>query len=108
MTLGILEIVTAFFLHLIVLGFYVYVHVYDGTVYKRNKGMGFIGMDRFGGRWKFLTYINMVSLLYWYRVCGKVSFISLQSSLPPFLSSSLPLPFSLSPVHTHTQFSGDS
>ena len=52
--------VTAFFLHLIVLGFYVYVHAYDATVYKRNKGMGFIGSDTFGGRWKSLTYINMV------------------------------------------------
>ena len=52
--------VTAFFLHLIVLGFYVYVHAYDATVYKRNKGMGFIGSDKFGGRWQYLTYINMV------------------------------------------------
>ena len=107
MTPGIFEIVTAFFLHLTVLGFYVYVHVYDGTVYKRNKGMGFIGVDKFGGRWKYLTYINMVSLLYWVSgrsvgYMGRCFFIGLQSYLPPSLSSSL--------SHTHilTQFSGSS
>ena len=59
-TPGIFEIVTAFFLHLIVLGFYVYVHVYDSTVYEKNEGMGFPGSETFGGRWKSLTYINMV------------------------------------------------
>ena len=66
-TPGIFEIDTAFFLHLTMLGFYVYVHVYDCTVYEKNKETWFPESEKFGGRWKYLTYINMViisSLLY--------------------------------------------
>ena len=54
------EIGVAFLCHLALLSFYIYAHVYDGTIFKRNKGRGFVGWDTFGGRWKYLTYINFV------------------------------------------------
>ena len=57
-----MEVTIAFLVHLAVMGFYIYVHVYDGTVYKRNKGKGFEGSEIFGGRWKYLTYINLVMI----------------------------------------------
>ena len=50
----------AFLIHLCSMCFYMYVHVYDATIVKRNKGKGFEGSDVFGGRWKFLTYIDLV------------------------------------------------
>lgn len=59
---GNMEVAIAFLLHLALLGFYVYVHIYDGTIFKRTKGKGFLGHNKFGGRWKFLTYIDLVSL----------------------------------------------
>ena len=55
-----LEVGVAFFCHLILLCFYMYAHIYDGTVFKRNKGKGFTGWNTFGGRWKFLSYIDFV------------------------------------------------
>ena len=58
---GNLEVGVAFLIHLVGLGFYVYVHVLDGTNMKRTGGKGVPGAEVFGGRWKFLTYINLVS-----------------------------------------------
>lgn len=54
------------FVHLAGLGFYVYVHVFDGTNVKKTGGKGVPGAEVFGGRWKFLTYINLVSFLLYY------------------------------------------
>lgn len=62
---GTREVSIAFVCHLVLMCFYVYVHVYDATIFKRNKGKGFDGAFTFGGRWKFLTYINLVS---WYMM----------------------------------------
>ncbi len=55
------EVSTAFVCHLVLMCLYVYIHVHDATIFKRNKGKGFVGAFTYGGRWKFLTYINMVS-----------------------------------------------
>ena len=53
------EVGIAFACHLFVMCYYIYVHIYDATIVKRSKGVGF---DlTYGGRWKFLTYINLVS-----------------------------------------------
>lgn len=57
------EVGVAFVCHLVLMCYYIYVHVYDATIVKRSKGVGFDGMLTFGGRWKFLTYINLVSKL---------------------------------------------
>ena len=57
------EIVLSFFCHLLIMSFYIHAHVYDATIYKRNAGKGFKGSEMYGGRWKFLTYINFVSNL---------------------------------------------
>ena len=54
-----LEVGIAFVCHLALMCYYIYVHVYDATIVKRNKGEGFD--FSYGGRWKFLTYINIVS-----------------------------------------------
>lgn len=54
-----LEVGIAFVCHLTLMCYYIYVHVYDATIVKRNKGEGFD--YSYGGRWKFLTYINIVS-----------------------------------------------
>ena len=59
---GALESAVALLVHLAGLGFYVYVHVYDGTNAKRTGGKGLPGIGVFGGRWKFLTYINLVNM----------------------------------------------
>ena len=53
-----LEVGIAFVCHLTLMCYYIYVHVYDATIVKRNKGEGFD--FSYGGRWKFLTYINIV------------------------------------------------
>ena len=53
---------TAFSIHLAIMCFYIYVHVYDATIVRRNRGKGFEGSELYGGRWKFLTYLNMVRL----------------------------------------------
>ena len=55
------EVGIAFVCHLALMCYYIYVHVYDATIVKRSKGVGFD--FSYGGRWKFLTYINMVSFL---------------------------------------------
>ena len=57
------EVGVAFVCHLVLMCYYIYVHVYDATIVKRSKGVGFEGMDTFGGRWKFLTDINIVRKL---------------------------------------------
>ena len=58
---GSLEVGIAFVFHLVAMCVYIYIHVYDATVVKKNKGKGFEGLLTYGGRWKFLTYINLVS-----------------------------------------------
>lgn len=57
------EVGVAFVCHLVLMCYYIYVHVYDATIVKRSKGVGFDGMKTFGGRWKYLTDINLVSKL---------------------------------------------
>lgn len=57
------EVTLAFFIHLIFLVYYIAVHVYDATVFKKCKvpNLVFVGYDTFGGRYKYLTYLTMVS-----------------------------------------------
>ncbi len=55
-----IEVGTAFVFHLAMMCVFIYIHVYDATIVKRNKGKGFEGLATYGGRWKFLTYINLV------------------------------------------------
>lgn len=57
---GAMEVGIAFAFHLAVMCVYIYIHVYDATVAKRVKGKGFPGHFTYGGRWKYLTYINLV------------------------------------------------
>ena len=57
---GSVEVGIAFVFHLLAMCVYIYIHVYDATIVKRNKGRGFVGIDTYGGRWKFLTYCNLV------------------------------------------------
>ena len=57
------EVGVAFVVHLLIMCVYIYIHVYDATVFKRNKGAGYPGHNSYGGRWKFLTYINLVSFI---------------------------------------------
>lgn len=54
------EVGVAFVFHLVMMCTYIYIHVYDATIFKRNKGVGFEECNTLGGRWKFLTYINLV------------------------------------------------
>ncbi len=55
------ELTLTFAFHLIVMCLYICIHVYDATVFKRTGGKGFEGAETYGGRWKYLTYINLVS-----------------------------------------------
>lgn len=55
-----MEMMVGFLLHLGLLGFCVYVQVYDSTNLKRTGGKGLPGLFTFAGRWKYLTYINLV------------------------------------------------
>lgn len=57
---GALEVGIALIFHLVVMCVYIYIHVYDATIVKRNKGKGFEGINTYGGRWKYLTYWNLV------------------------------------------------
>ena len=54
------EMGIAFVCHLAFMCFYIFVQVYDATIFKRSKGVGFDGAFTYGGRWKYLTYINLV------------------------------------------------
>ena len=74
---GALESAVALLVHLAGLGFYVYVHVYDGTNAKRTGGKGLPGIGVFGGRWKFLTYINLI-----YKHVHKIKYIQSNLSHP--------------------------
>ena len=49
--------------HLFMMCFYVFVHVYDAMIYNQHESRWFSGKGEslYGGRWKFLTYINLVS-----------------------------------------------
>ncbi len=55
-----IEIGVSFVCHLVLMCFYIFVHVYDATIFKRSKGVGFEGHFTYGGRWKYLTYLNLV------------------------------------------------
>lgn len=52
---------TALLVHLLFMCIYIYIHVYDATIVKKTKGKGFPGLLSYGGRWKYLTYWNLVS-----------------------------------------------
>ena len=54
------EIGVAFVCHLVLMCYYIFVHVYDATIFKHSKGVGFEGSFTYGGRWKYLTYLNLV------------------------------------------------
>ncbi len=54
------EIGVVFVCHLALMGFYIFVHTYDATIFKRSKGVGFDGHFTYGGRWKYFTYLNLV------------------------------------------------
>lgn len=54
------EIALAFLCHLLLMCYYIYAHVYDATIFKQNAGKGFEGSGSYGGRWKYLTYLNYV------------------------------------------------
>ena len=47
--------------HFIIMCCYMYIHVYHATVFERTKGKGYEGVNTYGGRWKYLTDINLVS-----------------------------------------------
>lgn len=57
------EMILAFIIHLIFLVYYIAVHVYDSTVFKKCKdpNLFFGDYNTFGGRYKYLTYLTMVS-----------------------------------------------
>ena len=55
-----IELGTGLLYHLLVLCVYIGIHVYDATIVKRNDGKGFDGLQTYGGRWKYLTYCNLV------------------------------------------------
>jgi hypothetical protein len=57
---GPVEVGIAFAFHLTMLGIYIYIHVYDATIVKKTRGKGFPGLETYGGRWKYLTHINLV------------------------------------------------
>lgn len=57
---GATEVGIAFGFHLAVMCVYICIHVYDATVVKKTSGKGVAGMFTYGGRWKYLTYINLV------------------------------------------------
>ena len=61
---GALEVGIAFAFHLTMMCVYIYIHVYDATVVKKTKEKGFPGLYTYGGRWKYMTYINLVSMGY--------------------------------------------
>ena len=56
-----IEAGTALVVHLIFMCIFIYIHVYDASVVKKTKGKGFPGLLTYGGRWKYLTYLNLVS-----------------------------------------------
>jgi len=68
------EIAIGFVVHLLMLFYWVFVHVYDATVVKslstEARKIAFPAYEEPLGRWKFLTYINLVrnyhdAIAYW-------------------------------------------
>ena len=62
------EVLISHVVHFGILCFCVYVKVFESGVIRRladegNLDKGFPGILSFGGRWKFLTYINFVSTI---------------------------------------------
>ena len=57
------ELGLTFIVHLLFLICIIAVHIYDRTLMKRcpDPDKYFVGWNTYGGRFKFLTYINMVS-----------------------------------------------
>ena len=58
------ELIVGYAVHFVLLGFYVFVRVYEATVIKRmskeSYDAAFSGAKLYGGRWKYLTYIDLV------------------------------------------------
>ena len=56
-------------MHLCFLVYYMCVHVHDRTLFKRCKDpdVFFEGWNTYGGRWKHLTYVNMVLISHDFR-----------------------------------------
>ena len=58
------EVLLGFVVHLLMMFYWVFVHVYDSTVVKSlsedARRVAFPVYDQFLGRWRFLTYINLV------------------------------------------------
>ena len=59
------ELALGFVIHLLMLFYWVFVHVYDGTIIKglsvEDRRKVVPDYENTVGRWKFLTYITMVS-----------------------------------------------
>ncbi|XP_065898257.1 androgen-dependent TFPI-regulating protein-like [Dysidea avara] len=64
------EVLLGFVVHLLMLFYWVFVHVYDASVVKSlsedARRVAFPTHDQFLGRWRFLTYINMWMCLGYY------------------------------------------
>lgn len=62
------EIAIGFVIHLLMLFYWVFVHVYDSTIMKglsvEDRRKVTPDYEITFGRWKYLTYINMVSEIY--------------------------------------------
>jgi len=60
------EVLLGFVVHLLMLFYWVFVHVYDSTVVKSlsedARRIAFPFYGQLLGRWRFLTYINLVSI----------------------------------------------
>ena len=58
------ELIVGYVVHFVLLAFYVFVRVYEATVIKRmskeSYDVAFSGAKLYGGRWKYLTYIDLV------------------------------------------------
>ena len=78
------ELTLALAVHTLALCYYIYVLVWDSTVVKNHKGPASVwyGSTPYGGRWKFLTFINMVSS----RTVTLLYLISLPPSIFPSVS----------------------
>ena len=58
------ELVIGYVVHVVLLGFFVFIRVYEATVIKRmsqkSLEIAFPGSRMYGGRWRYLVYINLV------------------------------------------------
>lgn len=63
----------ALLVHLVLMCVYIYIHVYEAAIVKKTKGKGFPGLLTYGGRWKYLTFLNLVSKPVYVSSCKKIS-----------------------------------